>query len=125
MSAASCSKKTNGALLSVGGIPEGSKAAPLYFPSSPPALPSALVRVSPHKWLGLRWSISGTWMHHTMVTVAACSSVVDMLCSRLRSSPVPLAIALILFDLKVESTLRFGRWLWALSPESLSCLEVV
>jgi len=56
--------------------------------------------------------------------VAACSSMVDMLCSLLGSSRVPLAIALILVDLKVKSTLRFGRWLWALSPETLPCLEV-
>lgn len=56
--------------------------------------------------------------------MAACSSMVDMLCSLLGSSRVPLAIALILVDLKVKSTLRFGRWLWALSPETLPCLEV-
>ena len=61
------------------------------------------------KW-ALLWVIISVSQSHE-VTVAACSSMVDMLCSLLGSSRVPLAIALILVDLKVESTLRFGRWL--------------
>ena len=56
-------------------------AQPVFFPCRPPALPAPLMQVSSHKWLGLRWSDSGGWMHHAMVTVAACSSMVNLLCS--------------------------------------------
>ena len=52
-----------------------------------------------------------------MVPVAACSSTVDLLCSFMDSYRVPLAVVAVLFELKVEATLRFGRWLWGLSPE--------
>jgi len=43
------------------------------------------MQVSSHKWLGLRWSVSGEWMHHAMVTVAACSSMVNLLRSLMDS----------------------------------------
>ena len=56
-------------------------AQPVFFPCRPPALPAPFMQVSSHKWLGLRWSDSGGWMHHAMVTVAACSSMVNLLCS--------------------------------------------
>ena len=92
-------------------------AQPLFFPCRPPALPAPLMQVSSHKWLGLRWSVSGEWMHHAMVTVAACSSMVNLLCSFMDSFRVPLAVVAVLFELKVEATLRFGRWLWGLSSE--------
>ena len=92
-------------------------AQPIFLPCCPPALPVPLVQVSTHKWLGLKWSVSGEWMHHAMVTVAACSSMVNMLCSFMDSCRVPLAVVAVLFDLKVEATLRYGRWLWGLSPE--------
>ena len=52
-----------------------------------------------------------------MVTVAACSSMVNLLCSFMDSFRVPLAVVAVLFELKVEATLRFGRWLWGLSSE--------
>lgn len=71
---------------------------------------------SSHQCFGLRWSVSGEWMHHAMVTVAACSSMmVNLLCSFMDSYRVPLAVVAVLFELKVEATLRFGRWLWGLS----------
>ena len=82
----------------------------------------ACVHLNFEKW-ALLWVIISVPQSHE-VTVAACSSMVDMLCSLLGSSRVPRAIALILVDLIVEFTLRFGRWLWALSPETLPCLEV-
>ena len=91
-------------------------AQPVFFPCRPPALPAPLMQVSSHKWLRLRWSVSGEWMHHGMVPVAACSSTVDLLCSFMNSYRVPLAVVAVLFELKVEATLRFGRWLWGLSP---------
>ena len=60
--------------------------------------------------------MDGEWMHHAMVTVAACSSMVNLLRSFMDSFRVPLAVVAVLFELKVEATLRFGRWLWGLSP---------
>ena len=75
------------------------------------------MQISSHKWLGLRWSVSGEWMQHVTVTVAACSSMVNLLCSFMDYFRVPLAVVAVLFELKVEATLRFGRWLWGLFSE--------
>ena len=66
------------------------------------------------------------WIHHVMETVdtvAACSSLVNMRCSMMDSLRVPLAVVVILLELKVEATPRFGRWLWGLSPKVLEFLQ--
>ena len=34
-------------------------AQPVFFPCRPPALPAPLMQGSSHKWLRLRWSVSG------------------------------------------------------------------
>ena len=97
---------------------------PLPFPRPFPEFPAPLQRVNFHKWLGLRWSISGDWLHHAVVMIAACSTSVDFISSLLCSRKIPLAIAVILFNLKVESVLRFGRWLWALPPAVQELLDL-
>ena len=40
-----------------------------------------------------------------------CSGTVQALCGLLRSGHIPLAVACIIFDTKVEAALRSGRWL--------------
>ena len=66
---------------------------PLLFPRPPPAFPAALQWASLTKWLGLRWSYSQGWVPHVAASIAACESMVSVVCGFLDSGRVPLAIA--------------------------------
>ena len=99
-------------------------ARPLLFPRRPPLFPAPLEEVKVHKWLGLRWAASGEWMPHAVPLIAQCSYMVDILCSLTKSKRIPLAVAAILFELKIEASLRFGRWIWGLDAEACAALTL-
>ncbi len=62
---------------------------------------------------------------HMKSAVAVCSSIVSLLCGLLRHGKVPICMIRLVFVLKVESKLRFARWLWAAEPGALVLLTDV
>ena len=96
--------------------------SPLFFPRRSPLLPGPLTCVKLHKWLGLWWAAHGSWTQHAIAVVAACSGMIDALCSLISCLRAPLCVGILLFELKVESVLRFGRHLWATDNEAMSII---
>ena len=76
-----------------------------------------------HRWLGLPWPEQLDWGTLVSAKLAAASATVASLCGLLDRSVAPLCIVLQLFELKVESCLRFARWLWAASATACDLLD--
>ena len=94
----------------------------LHFRGAPDKAPAELPWVQQHKWLGLLWRADGNWLPFARQRIGAASSLVATLTGFIIHARLPLALGLAAFDIKVESMLRFGRWLWGIWPE---CLEVL
>ncbi|CAE8644499.1 unnamed protein product, partial [Polarella glacialis] len=86
----------------------------LYFVQRPGQLPKPLMWSKRHKWLGVLWSSDLDFLPQAQARVAACGSIMSTLFGLLEGGVVPLALGDVLFTLKVESVMRFGRWLWGL-----------
>ncbi|CAE8689424.1 unnamed protein product, partial [Polarella glacialis] len=63
------------------------------------------------------------WEHQAVVSLATGSAMVGALCGIIEAQRIPLAIACHIFTIKIESTVRFGRWLWGATPEALTSLD--
>ena len=94
----------------------------LYQSFTMPA-PVPLQTVDSHKWLGLMWDFQSTLERHALMTIAAQQSKVAMLAGMVQGGSLPLSVALHLFEIKINASLRFGRWLWGLSPISRARLD--
>ena len=57
------------------------------------------------------------------MAIAACSVLVSLLAQMASRCKVPMAIALLLYNVKVESKLRFGRWLWGANDAGMPLLD--
>lgn len=68
-----------------------------------------------HRWLGILWpsdlSFEGALGQAIAKASAACAPLIGLVAA----SAVPLTVAMEIFELKVESVLRVGRWLYALA----------
>ena len=89
------------------------------------ALPSAIEWALSHRWLGLNWRHDGDLEAHMNTILATCHVLVNYLCFALHQQAIPLAIVRLLFIIKVESKLRFARWLWACNETALQALNSV
>ena len=78
---------------------------------------------STHRWLGLQWREDGDLSAHAAMTIAACSVLVTLLAQLVAKATVPMAVILLLFTVKVESKLRFGRWLWGSTQQGMQLLD--
>ena len=94
----------------------------LYQSFAMPA-PTPLQLVESHKWLGLTWDFQSTLERHAITIIAAQQSKVAVLACMVQGGSLPLSVALHVFELKVSASLRFGRWLWGLSPRSRERLD--
>jgi fatty acid-binding protein DegV len=45
------------------------------------------------------------------------------LCALIKTGRIPLAIACVIFNLKVEPVLRFARWLWGMDKEAIQIMS--
>ncbi|CAE8701705.1 unnamed protein product, partial [Polarella glacialis] len=61
----------------------------------------------------------------TASRLASSLAMVKRLVGLLDSGQLPLAMALSLFEVKVEGSLRFGRWLWGLHAAARDSLDAV
>ena len=96
---------------------------PLRYLPAGQYMPSPISWAHSHKWLGISWDDNADFAVHARRTCGMCSGTVQALCSLLRSGHIPLAVACIIFDTKVEAALRFGRWLWGTHSEAVSVLS--
>ena len=85
------------------------------------ALPLSVV--NSHKWLGILWDEEMKMYKHACAVIASQDSKVSVLGGLVASGTLPLPFALYLFDLKIGSCLRFGRWLWGISMAARSALD--
>ena len=76
-----------------------------------------------HRWLGILWGSDLCFANHTKACLAAASSHVSVLAVLVASKVLPLSLAALLFESRIESAVRFGRWLWGLDPELRLLLE--
>ena len=60
---------------------------------------------------------------HVNKVIGYCSSTVSLLSGLVATGHAPLAIARHMFCIKVDATMRFGRWLWASTPDVLNLLD--
>ena len=87
------------------------------------SLPSAISWTKTHKWLGLLWNPQGDLSLHVRQCCGSCHSIVQALCGLVKGQRIPLALACFIFDCKVESSLRFGHWLWGVQAKALASLS--
>ena len=85
--------------------------------------PTPVAIVDSHKWLGLQWSSTLDLSKAMQGIVAAASSKFGELCGACINKSLPLCAVVDLFESLVEGVMRFGRWLWALSPDACSVLD--
>ena len=81
-------------------------------------VPVILLWSESHRWLGFLWRGDGDFSQHAAKLIAACAALVSLLATMSDVCKFPLAIIFLLFTVKVESKLRFGRWLWAACTEA-------
>eukprot|EP00435_Cladocopium_sp_Y103_P034642 s2414_g9.t1 len=89
-----------------------------FFPHGN-VLPSPVHWANTHKWLGVTLTSSGCMAAHVTKCCCACSCAVQVLCALVKAERIPLAIACVIFNLKIEPVLRFARWLWGMDEEAL------
>jgi hypothetical protein len=71
-----------------------------------------------HKWLGLWWSADLDLSHTLSVRLQAAGGTVSKLAGMVQAGQLPLAVALDLFEAKVEGSVRFARWLLVIAPNA-------
>ena len=76
-----------------------------------------------HRWLGILWphNLGFAAALHDIVARASCACA--PLVGLVTSGAIPITLAMEIFEVKVDSVLRFGRWLYALSHEATSCFS--
>ena len=111
-------------------VVHGSQTARAAAASAPPlllplrGLPPVQVDLAPkHKWLGLQWpgdlSLLGALEARLAVASAQCAS----LAGHVAAGALPLAAAAHIFDMEIDASLRFGRWLLATAEGALARLD--
>ena len=85
--------------------------------------PAPLQYVRAHRWLGMMWDNEASFNRHAIGLLAAQQSKVAVIAGLVASGVLPLPMALLIFDLKVMSCLRFGRWLWGISQRAQASLS--
>ena len=96
---------------------------PRILLTPPGSLPTALIPVREHKWLGLLWRSDLNLLPSLHRSIGIASGRLAQLTSMVHSMDLPLSIALIHFSSKVEGTMRFGRWLTSCNEEALQLLD--
>lgn len=79
--------------------------------------------VSVHKWLGLLWDSGLNFAKHASSALSAQSCKVSVLAGLVSAGLLPLPVAALLFECKVEGSLRFGRWLWGIEPTAREAFD--
>ena len=95
----------------------------VHVPAAGASLPRVIAWSIVHKWLGLPWPSLLDWVKLAERKIASATAVVSSLQGLLDRFVAPICIVLQLFSLKVNSSLRFGRWLWSVSPGVPALLE--
>ena len=115
-------KKTVALTLPFSSASSALHSSPLRYDSSGQGLPSPISWASSQKWLGLLWNDVGDFGPHARKCCGSCHSSVQALCSLVSGRRIPLVMACLIFDLKIEPALKFGRWLWGVHEDSLAVL---
>ena len=76
-----------------------------------------------HKWLGLTWRMEGGWLPTAKARLAAAETHLSMLSGLVQSCSVPISLAVVLFDSKIDGSVAYGRWLWGVYPECAEALD--
>ena len=74
--------------------------------------PMPIAMVTKHRWLGLPWRSDLDLQAMGRERVSAAASHVSTLAGLVTREELPLSAAAGVFDLQVEASFRFGRWLW-------------
>ena len=80
--------------------------------------PAPLQYVRAHRCLGMMWDNEANFNRYAIGLLAAQQSKVAVIAGLVASGGLPLPMVLFIFDLKVMSCLRFGRWLWGVSQRA-------
>jgi len=96
---------------------------PLFFPTVG-AVPSQLFHAVRHRWLGLLWDPCLDFLPALDQKIARIGSCVASLAGLIACRVVPLALALQLFESKVDGAMRFGLWLLAISEGAEQRLDL-
>ena len=102
---------------------------PLHLPdrgdTCAPGEGAALSFKAVHKWLGLLWPASLDFGCALAERLSVARAAFSDLPGLVAAKALPLAVALEMFEAKVEGTLAFGRWCFALAPDALTALDDV
>ena len=95
---------------------------PLYFPIVGHSIAQVLA-TDRHRWLGVLWSAKLSFSEALAQKIVCAQGEVASLAGLVASQAIPLAVAAIMFESKVEGRMRFGRWLLALCPDAEARLD--
>ena len=115
--------KTTAMVLPTSAYSARAQVLPLCYLPVGQCMPCPISWAHSPKWLGISWNDNADFVVHARRSCGMCSGTVQTLYSLLCSGRIPLAIAYIIFDTKIEVALRFGRWLWGTSSEAISVLS--
>lgn len=105
-------------------MPRSVDAPPTLVLRAHSGMPSQALHYSVvHRWLGIPWPHDLTFAAALRDAVARASSACAPLISLVAASAIPISVAMNIFELKVDSVLRFGRWLFATCHAAEACLD--
>ncbi|CAK0880182.1 unnamed protein product [Prorocentrum cordatum] len=79
--------------------------------------------VEQHLWLGLRWQHEQNFLPLLNQRLAAAGAQCASLAGLVANGGVPLAVAMATFEMVIEGSFRFGRWLLAVAPGASEVLN--
>ena len=82
-----------------------------------------LVYTLSHRWLGLLWSAELCFLPALSQRVAGVEDFVRELASLVEAGAIPISVAAVVFEAKVDGSLAYGRWLSACVPEAEDLYE--
>ena len=109
-------------MLSTSGGTTSALKCPLHFQSNSGLL-SYLSHVESHCWLGVIWTNTLVFNSDMFSKLKIVLPVVSMLAGLLNGKALTLDCALQIFEVKVDSVLTTGRWLWSGSAETAEVLD--
>jgi hypothetical protein len=102
-------------LLATGGVEDAAyDAAPLTLRSTPDAPPSKVILMPQKKWLGVPWSMSLDFRPFLDKQLGASRREMARLSGLSEAGALPLPLAVVAFEAKVDSQLQYARWLHVL-----------
>ena len=113
-------------LLATGGVEDAAyDAAPLTLGSTPDAPPSKITLMPQKKWLGVPWSMSLDFRPFLDKQLGASRREMARLSGLSEAGALPLPLAVVAFEAKVDSQLQYARWLHVLVEGAEELLDSV